>query len=421
VRLLFIGINYSPEVAGISPHTAAICEHLAARGHRVTVVTAFPFAPEWKRWREYRGRFMSREELNGVEVVRLSHFIPRRPSSVVQRVLMEGTFCLTAILALIPRYFYRWDAVVYVGAQPSIAMLVRLFSTLRRVPYVVNIMDFASQAAADVGMMRWAWLSRIFTAFEFASYRTASGAIVLCDGFKGTLVRRGYPVDRICIAPPSVDLAVIRPVGNHHEFRRRHQIEPGETILLYSGSMGLKQGLSNVVEAARLLQSTVPTLKWILVGDGAGKRALQELIKKYDLENTVLLLPFQSQDQMASTFSAADALLLNQLAAMKDSVIPSKLLTYMAAGRAILAAVNNGSQAAHLLREAGGAFIVTPEDPQCLASAAAEVTRSGAALAAMGVRNRKYAEEHFDRPKLLRLQEDFLQRSLQPLNRYRDH
>jgi hypothetical protein len=39
-------------------------------------------------------------------------------------------------------------------------------------------------------------------------------------------------------------------------------------------------------------------------------------------------------------YASADVLLLNQIAAMEDAVIPCKLLTYMAAGCPIVAAVS---------------------------------------------------------------------------------
>jgi colanic acid biosynthesis glycosyl transferase WcaI len=107
-------------------------------------------------------------------------------------------------------------------------------------------------------------------------------------------------------------------------------------------------------------------------------------------------------------FSAADVLLLNQLTTVKDTVIPSKLLTYMAAGRPVLAAVNANSQGAKLLREADGGIIVEPENPRALAEGLKGLMRDESVLKEMGERNRQYAVEHFDRKKILLAQEMFL-------------
>src|SRR5207247_2287059 len=96
VKLLILTINYWPEPTGFSPHTTALAEHLARVGHQVTVITGFPFAPTWKRWPAYRREFVRRESINGVPLVRVTHFIPRRPAIAWQRMTMEASFCASA-------------------------------------------------------------------------------------------------------------------------------------------------------------------------------------------------------------------------------------------------------------------------------------------------------------------------------------
>jgi glycosyltransferase involved in cell wall biosynthesis len=108
-------------------------------------------------------------------------------------------------------------------------------------------------------------------------------------------------------------------------------------------------------------------------------------------------------------FAAADVLLLNQLSTVTNTVIPSKLLTYMAAGRPVLAAVNANSQGAEILREADGGILVAPEDPEALSAAARWfMTQSGETLAAFAARNRAYAEKHFDQRKIVAAHEEFM-------------
>jgi colanic acid biosynthesis glycosyl transferase WcaI len=101
-------------------------------------------------------------------------------------------------------------------------------------------------------------------------------------------------------------------------------------------------------------------------------------------------------------------LLLNQLSTVKNTVIPSKLLTYMAAGLPVLAAVNADSQGAQLLRESGGGRIVEPENPAALIEGLKGLMRDKKVRQEMGARNRAYAVEHFDRKKVLKAQETFL-------------
>jgi colanic acid biosynthesis glycosyl transferase WcaI len=407
MNILLLSINYSPEPTGFAPHAAAASAYFVRQGHRVTVITGFPFAPYWKRWPAYRRKFIARETIDGVKVIRLTHFIPRRAGQMIQRLFMEGSFCLLAGLVGILN-LYSCNVIVYVGAQPSIAMLAKVMGWLRRVPYVVNINDLAAQAAADVEMVKFPWLQKILDRFEFSAYRAAGGAMVLCDSFREALIADDYPGNRIRVIRSPVDLNLIRPLPAEARFRNEHNLSPDDFVVLFSGSMGLKQGLTNVIEAAQLLREERPSVKWILVGDGELMPTLQKLIAKYDLAETVRLLPLQPEAEMSAMFSSAEVLLLNQLSNMKDTVIPSKLLTYMAAGRPVLAAVNESSEAAALVRNSHGGIIVHPEDPTALATAVNQLQTDRTGLAEMGRRNRQYAEKHFDQEKIVAAQEKFL-------------
>jgi colanic acid biosynthesis glycosyl transferase WcaI len=402
LRFLVLSINYSPEPSGFAPHVAAMCEHLVARGHTVTVLTGFPFAPAWARWPGYRRGFIRTEQMRGVRVVRHTHFIPRSPRRLWQRIAMEGSFCLSCALSLLRSSGKsRPDLVVYVGAQPSLAMTARWYASLIQRPYAVIINDLASGAAGDVGIVKHRWLGRLLETFEFAAYRRAAGAVVLCQAFRDALSTHGFAADRVKIVRSPVDLERIRPVPAHPEFRTRWGVPRNAFVVLFAGSMGLKQGMTNIVEAAAILRATSPNIRWVLVGDGETKSGVLQLIERLNLQHNVRMLPFESEAKMSEMFASADVLLLNQLASVKDTVIPSKLLTYMAAGRPVIAAVSQSSQGAEILRDAGGGLIVQPEQPQALADGVSELEADSMRLEAWGKLNRHYAEANFDQTRIL--------------------
>ena len=407
-RLFIVSINYVPEPTGFAPHAAALAAHLAKRGHDVSVFTGFPFAPVWKRRAEDRGQFVRTERTDGVTVHRLTHFIPRRPSSAAQRILMEGTFSLLALPAAIAAAARggRPDALLYIGAQPALAMLTRIIAALFGRPYFVNVNDLAARAALDVGIVAGP-LYRLLDSFEFAAYGGAAGASVLCRAFEEALVEHGYPGDRIRLIRSPIDIEQIRPAVNDGTFRRRYGISPDAFVILHAGSMGKKQGLMNVVDAAQA--GIANGVLWVFVGDGEDKSSLVDAVKRRGLEAHVRFVPFQRDDELAAMFAAADVLLLNQLRTVKDTVIPSKLLTYMSAGRPVIAAVNTSSQGAEILREADGGRLVAPEDKRALAAAAAWfMALPPEEMKAYGARNRAYAEAHFDQRKILAAHEEFM-------------
>lgn len=405
MRVLIFSINYWPEPTGFAPHVARFADSLVAAGDDVSVVTGFPFAPQWRRSPDDRGDFTRRETINGVDVLRVSHIVPRRPGSAVQRILMEATFCATFLLNFW-RLRRRYDVVLYVGAQPAIAMLCRLVAAVRRIPYALWINDLATDAARDVGIIRSRSIFRLLGAFEYRAYTGAAGAIVLCDAFRKALRAHGFTDDRIVVVRSPVDVVAVRPLTTGTTFRQEHQIAADAFVVMFAGSMGLKQGMENVIASARVT-ATDPSIVWVLIGDGEARPGIERLINEEGLKN-VVLLPLQPPERLSEMFAAADLLLLNQLRAVKDSVVPSKLLTYMAAGKPVVAAVNGTSQAAEIVREASGGRLVTPEDPAELARAVIEMRQQTEQLPEMGRNNRRYAEAFFDERKGFDTQRRFL-------------
>lgn len=418
-RLLIVTLNYAPEPTGFAPQTTALAEHLVSAGHDVTVVTGFPFAPRWTRSTNYRGAFARREEVNGVHVQRVSHFIPTKPGRAVERMLMEGSFALIGFALLVPYLFSgkRCDLVIYVGAQPALAWLARILAVAWRIPYIVKITDLAAQAAVDVGMIDPGLWGTVLQRVEFSAYRRARAAIVLCDSFEKALTANGFPVDSIHMIRDSVDLSAIRPFGDGNRFRRRFGISSGEFVVLYAGSLGLKQGLLDIVDAAELASTGSSPVRWVLVGEGEMRNALAERIASSKLGDRILLLTLQPESDLSDMFAAADLLLLSQLRSVKDTVIPSKLLMYMAAGRPIVAALNSASQAAAIVREARSGVVVPPEDPRALAAAVAELRDDPLCLDLMAVRGRAYAEQHFDRRVVLLAQQRVIEAAIEPCHR----
>lgn len=408
MRHLILSVNYAPEPTGFSQHVSRLSEYLVRTGDEVTVITGFPFAPNWKRWKEYDGKRVLRESVNGVETIRVSHFVPRRPSSKIQRIAMEGTFSAAAARELL-RMKRQFDSVLYVGAQPTVAMLARIVAAWQKIPYVVWINDLAAEAARDVGIVRSNALLRALKWFEYSAYRKASGAIVLCEAFRRALIGNGYPDDRIRVIGSPINIHHIKPVPPG-DLRKRLQIPEDCFVVLFAGSMGLKQGLLNVIEAARLGRDRGESICWVIVGEGEARKSVERSIAEYELTDVVKLLPLQPEESLPGVLAAADVLLLNQLSTVKDTVIPSKLLTYMSAGKPVISAVNATSEAAKLMEAAHGGILVQPENPAALLHAATQLQRrkGDSSLPEIGFLNRAYAVQNFDENNVFAAQRAFL-------------
>ena len=396
MRILVLGINYVPEKTSVAPFTTGLCEHLAALGHRVTVVTAFPYYPEWRVWNGYRGEWYRREWIRGVEVCRVRHFVPRKPSKLFHRLAYDLSFTLAAFIAAL---FAGKCEIIYCSCPPpTVAFAAWLLSLVKRAPFIMKLTDLASDAALSTGIVKNSMFLRLARAFEKFTCSRAAAVVCLCQGFIDRLRERGVAPQRLHLIP---DWGNSAPSFGAQDpgFRRAHAISPEVFLAMHTGNMGRKQDLQNLVRAARLSRQDSGLL-WLLVGEGEERAALEQEILLHGLTN-IRLLPLQPAEAVPQMYAAADALLLNQRSAVEDAVIPSKLLTYMSSGRAVVAAVSDRSEAARQVRRADCGVLVPAENPDALLGGVNELRRAPALRQRFARNGRAYAEAHFTKDRVL--------------------
>jgi colanic acid biosynthesis glycosyl transferase WcaI len=397
MRILVLGTNYVPERTGVAPFNTGLCEYLAGKGCQVTIVTAFPYYPEWRVLDAYRGRIFQRERIGDVDVRRVWHFVPSRGSSLLQRLAHDLSFTVSAFLAGL--FAGQFDLIYCVCPPPTLAIAAYALARIRSKPYVIKLTDLASDAALATGILKDGSAIRFARAIEKFVYCKAERVVCLCQGFIEKLIARGVSPEKLKLIPDWADTQRVYPMAGATIFRKANGLAKDQFLVLHTGNMGKKQDLMNVVRAAELSQST-PDLTWLLIGNGEERDALEQEIRRRKLRN-IRLLPLQPAEGLGEMYAAADVLLLNQKAAVEDSVIPSKLLTYMSAGRAVLAAVSEKSEAAQYIRRAQCGLLVPAEAPKALAEAVLALRRDSALRQRSGANGRSYAELHFTRQRVL--------------------
>jgi colanic acid biosynthesis glycosyl transferase WcaI len=410
MRILVLGINYAPERTSVAPFTTGLCEHLAANGNKVTVVTAFPYYPEWHVWDGYRGSLYRKECINSVTVHRVAHYVPRKPSRLIERLAYDISFTVNCFVAAL---FTGGCDIIYCSCPPpTVAFAAYLLGLIKGAAYVMKLTDLASDAALATRIMKPGFAIRLARIFEAFSCRKAQVVICLCQGFIDRLKERGVKEEKLRLISDWGDTENLRPGEEGSAFRLANQLSPEQFLVFHTGNMGKKQKLMNVVSAAEASRNE-PDLKWMIVGQGEERGQLEEEISRRSLTN-VLILPLQPAELLPEMYGSADLLLLNQAAAIEDAVIPSKLLTYMGAGRAIVAAVSEKSEAARQIRRANCGVVVPPENPEALAAAVLVLRKNADLRRALGANARTFAEIHFTKAGVLSRYDEFF-RSLRPV------
>lgn len=397
MRILVLGINYTPEKTAIGPFTAGVCEYLASKGHDVKVITAFPYYPEWRVWDAYRGRIYQNERICNVRVHRVWHYVPNSASNLIQRLAHDFSFALSALWAGL--FIGGFDVIYCACPPPTLALTAYALAKIRRKPYIIKLADLASDAALATGILKNGSVLRLARGIEKFVYWKADKVVCLCQAFIEKLTERGIGQGNLRLIADWGDTQRVYPIAEAAVFRSTNGISKNTFLVMHTGNMGRKQDLLNVVRAAERSKD-VTDLVWLLVGQGEERPLIEEAISQHKLKN-IRLLPLQPVEGLAEMYSSADVLLLNQKAAVADSVIPSKLLTYMAAGRVVLATVSDKSESARYVKQAQCGLIVPPEDPKALMEAALSLRADPALRERLGANGRAYVQQHFTKDKVL--------------------
>jgi len=392
-RILIVSIFYAPEETGIAPYTTGLAEHLAMLGHQVTVMTAMPSYPHWRVFPEYRGKLRDRELRGKVDVRRVRAYLPRGQSAP-RRATYEASFLLAGLTALrLPRP----DAILAVIPTLSSGVLARVAARRFACAYGLVFQDLTAPAATQSGVTGHG-VAGLVSAVEGWATRDAAAVGIVAEGFRPYLESLGVDAQRIHRVRNWVHIR--KPELGRTAIRRRLGLPQEAVICLHAGNMGLKQELTNIIECARLAARADPRLLFVLMGDGSQRSLLVARAQRYGLRN-LRFLPVQPVGLFSSVLAAADVLLLNQRASVTSMSLPSKLTSYMASGRPVVAAIHSDSEAALELRAAMAGVICAPETPAAMLKALCDLADNSSLRERLGRSGAAWCREHLDAQRAL--------------------
>jgi colanic acid biosynthesis glycosyl transferase WcaI len=381
-EILVLSLYYWPERAGSAPPVQQMAEALARLGAEVTVLTARPAYPEMSVYPEYRNGARDRETHQGVTIRRISIASYKPGGSLVTRLTTEGHFAVRAWWSLLR--MPRPDRLVTVC--PSILAIAAGVIGAQRVPcHLAIIHDLQSGLAKSLEMTRVPVLASLITWLERQTLNRVDRIVTLSQGMVEAIRAIGVktPID---IIPPTVDDTLIRPLPEH----------PGPFTALYSGNVGRKQGLDQLLDLAECIQQRRLDIRIIIRGDGNYREALQARAAERRIDS-VLFEPLKPEEQLAEGLADGHVHLVPQNPAGAGFALPSKVYAIMAAGRSFICTAEPGSPLDQL-REASDAFVVcSPNQPERLVEALERLMRDPRERDRLGRNGRGYVERHAGR------------------------
>ena len=425
LKILLHGLNFSPEEIGIGKYSGEMVEFLLQNAVSCCVVTTPPYYPHWKIRKGYSGfRYQTEKskprpqatiaalieqdkcvapdgvEPESLEVIRCPIWVPNKVSGV-KRILHLASFGISSWPVVL------WKAIAF---RPRVIMTVEpaafcmpatlLAARLTGAKAWLHIQDFEVDAAFELGILKQPLLRKLVLTIEAFLMRRFDRVSSISDSMVQKAIEKGVPASRMQLFPNWVDCDVMRPLPDAKSLCSKFQLPTDKCIALYSGNLGAKQGISLILDAAKMARNN-PNLYFVICGHGA----VHDMIagQAAELPN-VRMLPVQPMELFNDLMNCADIHLLPQRADAADLVMPSKLTGMLATGRPVVTCASPNTQIAKVVSHRG--IVVPPGQVEPFFQAISLLAEDSDLREQLGARARDYAVKHLGRSAIL---EKFLQ------------
>ncbi len=401
MKILYVSQYFPPEMGAPAARAAELARHWVNDGHDVTVLTGYPNHPTGVVPPEYRKQFhrmVTREVWNGVTLVRtwLLPFPNRKP---YERMLNYGSFCVSA--ALTGLFLDKPDILIATSPQLLVAVSGWWLGALRRVPFVFEVRDLWPESLAAVGVGEGnSPLNLALGKIAGFLYKRSDHIVVVTKAFKTFLIENwGVQAEKISIVENGVETDLFSPQPDAAAKKRELRLE-GKFLVCYVGTMGLAHGLETLIQAAERLQKANPQVQFLLVGEGADKERIENLVRERGLSN-MTFLGQQPREDIPSFISASDAcLVMLKKAELFKTVIPTKMLEFMSCAQPVILAVDG--QAREIMEAGNAGIFVEPESVEELVEGVQRLAGDPGLRESLGRNGRAYIVKHFSRSQTAR-------------------
>ena len=393
LKLLVLCPHFEPDTAPTGVVMTRIVRELAELGHEIHVVTALPWYREHKvesEWVQTTWRTRTSVTAWG-SVTRLNPFAGDDKKNLWRRALGFVGFSVISVVAGLragraSNGKKRVDAVIAMSPPLTLGLSGWLIAKGRRAPLLFNIQDVFPDAAIETGAIKNKSVIAASRLLEKISYRAARVVTVLSDDLRENISAKlpAAHSEKVVVIPNFVDTEAIQPLGRMTQYRHDLGIDD-RPVVMYAGNVGFSQSLNLLIEAAR----EFPEAAFVVNGSGAARTSLE--LEAKELKN-VIFGDYQPSERLAEVLATADIHVVLLKKGLGRVSVPSKTYSIMASGRAVVAAIDPGTEVVRLIEGAQCGVAVPPDDPTALIEAVRSLLDDPSRIRQMGERAREFVE-----------------------------
>jgi colanic acid biosynthesis glycosyl transferase WcaI len=398
VRILYVSQYFPPEMGAPAARAAELACHWAQDGHEVTILTGFPNHPTGVVPPEYRGRLWRlamREEFQGARVLR-TWLLPLPNRKAYERMLNYSSFCLSSAAAGL--FARRPDVLIATSPQLLVGLSGWWLARAKRVPFVFEVRDLWPESLAAVGVSsRHSPLNRSLGAIAKFLYQRSDHIVVVTPAFREYLIEHWkIPAEKLSIVENGVETDLFRPEAVNPTLKEKLGLQ-GRFVVGYVGTMGMAHGLETVLQAARKLETVLPHVCFLMVGEGADKERVLRLARAQSLNN-LCFVGQQPREKVPEFICASDVcLVLLKKSEVFKTVIPTKLLEFMSCARPVILGVEG--QAWQIVEQAEAGVFMEPENANDLISAVQRLQADQELRETLGRNGRRHILRNYSRER----------------------
>ena len=390
-KIVIIGINYYPEDSAIGLYSTEKAEYLVSKGFEVSVITGFPYYPQWEIREDYKSKgYLVKEIINGVKVYRSKQYVPKDPT-FIKRIIHLTSFTFGNFINLFK--VGKPDVVISIIPFTTSSLLGWFLKKRYNAKHWIHIQDFEFDAAIDSGLLK---------------------------GNKKTVINSLQRIERFVLK--KADLVSTISLGMINKLKTKtnnntyyltnwidvkkfsdntletHQYLNSESFkILYSGNIGAKQDWEFFVEVLNHLKN-IDQIEVIVVGEGAEKENVLQKIENYSFVKHYNLVPFE---ELPSLLSSADLHILFQKTDVIDTVMPSKILGMMASTKPSIVTGNLKSEVAKVFEDSNGGFYFDGKSIEKITDQIILLKNNKKMCFELGQNAKEYVEEKYSKDKVL--------------------
>lgn len=403
MRILYLHQYFNtPQMSG-GTRSYEMARRLVARGHEVQLITS-------RRDPGGVGGSWFQTDESGIHVHWLS--VPySNMMSYWERIVAFLKFAIGAAFkaATLPA------DVVFATSTPLTIVLPAVYAARRhKVPMVFEVRDLWPELPIAVGALRGKPVIWVARWLERWAYRNAAYIIALSPGMEAGIIRTGYPANRVHVIPNSADLeflAVSESVGR--EFRQRYEWLHDRPLIVYTGTLGMINGVEYLARLAASTRSLVPEARFLVIGSGRERdRVLYVAQCLGVLNQTFFMLDPLPKAEIPAVLAAADiavSLVIDLPELWANSA--NKFFDALASGTPV--AINYRGWQAEILEKTGAGLVLDPRNVDQAALHLAKALQDPSWLTTAGQVARNLAKERFSRDQLAQQFEAVLRRAVE--------